>query len=187
MLVCALSALAVTPVHAENRFLADFDEEPYRAASDFFQLANPLVALGITLYKGDFQGSRQFAYNFAASTVTIEGLKRVFNHTSWGERPNGADGSFPSGHAGMACSAAAFVTDRYGWAYGLGLYATSAFTAYARVHDDFHHWRDVIGGCAISVGFSKLLTSRYEATPVQIEPALIDGTIGVRLLARFER
>ena len=184
-----LLGLACTPpgtAQAESRFLADFEEEPYRASSDFFQLANPIAALGVTIYQRDGQGALQLGYNLIASTVTTEALKRATNDTAWGERPDGRDHAFPSGHVAMTCSAAAFLHHRYGLAYGAALYASSAWTAYARVHNDDHHWRDVIAGCALSYGFSRWLTRPLLPPDVELTPAVSDaGALQLSLRWRF--
>lgn len=184
----SLLALAMSgPAAAESRYLADFSDEPYRATSDFFQLANPLAALAVTAYQRDGRGAAQLGLNLVASAGTTELLKRATNDTSWGRRPDGREHAFPSGHVSVTCSAAAFLHDRYGWRYGVALYATSAWTAYARVHNDDHHWRDVIAGCALAIGFSKLITTPFERHGVQIEPAVFGprGTPGLALHARF--
>ncbi|WP_161628883.1 phosphatase PAP2 family protein [Solimonas flava] len=161
-------------------------DDPDRAAGDIFQILNPLVATGFTLYKHDYQGTKEYAYNFAATFAATQALKYAFNNTSWGERPNGHDGSFPSGHTSSACSAAAFMSDRYGWMYGLPLYGTALFTGYSRVDEHFHHWRDVIAGCALAVGVSKLITTRYqEEHRLSIAPIIDRDTVGLQLHLDF--
>ena len=127
-----MALLTAGAAQAGSGIVSEMKDDPDRAAGDLFQILNPLVAAGFTLYKGDYQGTKQYAYDFAATFAATEALKYTFNNTSWGERPNGHDGSFPSGHTSAACSAAAFISDRYGWQYGLPLYATAAFTAYSR-------------------------------------------------------
>lgn len=171
---------------AADRYLADFKDEPVRASSDFFQLANPLAAFAVALYKRDGYGVLQYGANFVVTAGTTEALKRATNDTSWGRRPDGRDHAFPSGHVSVACSAAAFLHDRYDWRHGAALYVTSAWTAYARVRNGDHHWRDVIAGCALAAGVSKLITSPFERHGVQIDPVLTpDGALGVSMRMHF--
>lgn len=186
ILILMAGLLGTAPAHAESRFLADFEEEPHRASADFFQLANPLAALGVTIWHRDGQGALQLGYNLVASTVTTESLKRWTNDTAWGERPDGRDHAFPSGHVAMTCSAAAFLHHRYGLRYGAALYASSAWTAYARVHNQDHHWRDVVAACALSYGFSLLLTRPLLPPELELSPAVSDdGALQLSLRWRF--
>ncbi|WP_051362361.1 phosphatase PAP2 family protein [Solimonas soli] len=182
-----LALLTTAGAQAGSGIADEIRSDPDRAAGDIFQILDPLLAAGITLYKGDDQGTREYAYDFAATFAATEALKYAFNNTRWGERPNGHDGSFPSGHTSAACSAAAFISDRYGWQYGLPLYATAAFTAYSRVDEGFHHWRDVIAGCALAYGISKLITRPYAPQGLTVSPMIDKDTVGVELRLNFDR
>lgn len=177
--------LAGNAAYAGN-IIDETRNDPDRAAGDIFQVLNPLIATGVTLYKGDYQGTKQYAYNFAATFAVTQVLKYSFDHTAWGERPNGGSGSFPSGHTSSACSAAAFVSDRYGWQYSLPLYGTALFTGYSRVDERFHHWRDVIAGCALAVGVSKLITTPYTAQhQLSLSPMIDHNAYGLQLTMVF--
>ncbi|WP_020651279.1 phosphatase PAP2 family protein [Solimonas variicoloris] len=187
MNAAAVAALVLgSGTAAAADLMTEIRDDPDRAAGDIFQILNPLIATGVTLYKGDYQGTKEYAYNFAATFAATQALKYAFDNTSWGERPNGHDGSFPSGHTSAACSAAAFVSDRYGWQYGLPLYGTALFTGYSRVDEHFHHWRDVIAGCALAIGVSKLITTPYqEAHRLSIAPIIDRDTVGLQLHLDF--
>jgi membrane-associated phospholipid phosphatase len=180
-----LATLGALPAQAAN-LIDETRDDPDRAAGDIFQVLNPLIATGVTLYKRDYQGTRQYAYDFAATFAATQLLKYSFNHTAWGERPNGGSESFPSGHTSSACSAAAFISDRYGWQYSLPLYGTALFTGYSRVDEHFHHWRDVIAGCALSYGISRLITTPYRnETRVSLSPIIDIDTFGLQLTMVF--
>jgi membrane-associated phospholipid phosphatase len=127
-----------------------------RAAGDIIQIALPAIGLGATLYQGDVEGSKQWAYSVGSTLLAIAALKQAFNDTAWGMRPNGGPNSFPSGHASAACSGASFIGQRYGWSYGALAMLPAAFVGYSRVDEGLHHWRDVAVGCAIGAGFSLL-------------------------------
>ncbi|HEY9544615.1 MAG TPA: phosphatase PAP2 family protein [Solimonas sp.] len=181
----AFGLLAGNAAHAGN-IVDETRNDPDRAAGDIFQILNPLIATGVTLYKGDYLGTKQYAYNFATTFAATEVLKYGFDHTAWGERPNGGRESFPSGHTSAACSAAAFISDRYGWQYSLPLYGTALFTGYSRVDEHFHHWRDVIAGCALAYGVSKLITTPYSAShQFSLSPMVDHDTYGLQLRVVF--
>lgn len=128
------------------------------------------------MQKDDHEGMEQLGLSLAASELTTEGLKRLFNHTDWGARPDGGPrNAFPSGHATTACSSAFFLGERYGWRYGAPALLPAAVVLYSRVEARAHHWRDVGAGCAIGAGFSTgLTTTRGASVHVQLQP-LRDG------------
>lgn len=174
-----LLAIAAAPAFANG-------EEDTRRLGDFFRVFNPALALGVTFWEKDVGGRRQLALSLGTTLVATELAKRAFNHTTLGERPNGDDYSFPSGHVSTTCSSAAFLQHRYGWRYALPLYATSAYTAYSRVDADKHHWRDVIAGCALAYGISMWLVSPRDQQRLEIAPLLDDGgAVGLHLRLAF--
>lgn len=67
------------------------------------------------------------------------------------ERPNGEDGSFPSGHAAVTFAGAEFIRKEYGWAWGAPAYAAAGFVGWSRVATEDHWWHDVLAGAAIGV------------------------------------
>lgn len=161
-------------------------EEDARRLGDAFRVLNPALALGITFYERDVEGRKQLALSLGTTLIATELAKHAFNHTALGERPNGDDYSFPSGHVSTTCSAAAFLQHRYNWRYALPLYATSAYTAYSRVDADKHHWRDVIAGCALAYGISTWLVSPRDRQRLEIAPLLdASGAIGLELRLAF--
>jgi membrane-associated phospholipid phosphatase len=171
--------MAPALVSAQGGFFSD----PDRAAGDVFQILNPLAALGISVWKSDYDGSRQLGETAGAVFVSTEVLKAAFNHTSWGTRPNGKDNAFPSGHTAGACTGAAHAGERYGWRYGLPLYATAAFTAYSRVDEGYHRWRDVIAGCALAYGWARVFVTRQST--VETLPFLLHDGGGLSLRASW--
>lgn len=132
------------------------------AAGDITQILVPLGALGIATYKGDTEGQKEFAKSFLTTIAITYALKYSLKDTEWGSRPNGGTHSFPSGHTAAASSGAFFLNTRYGFAYGAPAMALSAFTGYTRVKGKYHHWRDVIGGAAISFGANYFFVSKYQ-------------------------
>ncbi|MDO9099875.1 MAG: phosphatase PAP2 family protein [Caldisericota bacterium] len=79
--------------------------------------------------------------------------------------------SFPSGHATMSFSSAEFISKRYGWEYGLPVYAVAIFISSSRIEADQHYPIDVIGGAAIGIVSSYLVTRPYKGWNIQPEVA----------------
>jgi membrane-associated phospholipid phosphatase len=77
-------------------------------------------------------------------------------------RSNGENQSFPSGHATISFTFAEFMCKRYGWEYGLPAYVLATFVAYSRIKARQHYPIDVIGGAAIGIVSSDLVTWPYK-------------------------
>jgi membrane-associated phospholipid phosphatase len=121
-------------------------------------VALPLIAGGITLWKGDWNGTAELGADTFLTVGTAYGLKHVIRE----ERPDHSDfQSMPSDTAALAFAPAQFLWDRYGWEYGLPAYAAATFVGWSRVDAQKHHWYDVAASAVISFGFSKLITSSY--------------------------
>jgi membrane-associated phospholipid phosphatase len=152
--------------------------DPDKTAGDILQFAIPAAALSVAWLKGDDDGEAEWLRNTTASFVATQVAKLAFNSTSLGERPNGGRGAFPSGHTAFAASGAAFLTERYGWQYGLGAWALTGYVAYTRVDEREHRWRDVAAGAALSYGISKLFVTPEAAT--HLAPIIGPHFIGLR-------
>ena len=147
-------------------------------AGDVIQFAVPAAALSVAFIKDDKEGEIEWVRNTAATGAALEISKLIFDNTGLGRRPNGGRMSFPSGHVTLAASGAAFLTERYGWEYGIGAWALTGFVAYSRVDEGYHHWWDVVGGAALSYGISKLFVTPQSAT--HIAPIVGPDFIGLR-------
>lgn len=150
---CASFLCGATQANAEKGNL--------RVYGDYMQFALPATGAGIALIKGDTAGLAQL---FRTGLLTVGGvtaIKESFNNTSWGERPRGdGDKSFVSGHTAYACAGSAFIGKRYGWEYGLPAFGLAASVGYSRINAEKHHWRDVIGGCALSYAIAQFFVVR---------------------------
>jgi len=153
-IVCILNGypLSAAVIHSGDTDLA---------IGDFAQLFLHGMGLAMTLYQGDKEGTQQWWKSTGSTVLATQVLKQTFANTYIGTRPNGSAKSFPSGHTAGACSGAAFLTTRYGWKYGAPAFVLAGFVGYTRVDESQHHWRDVIAGCALAVGFNyKFVTPR---------------------------
>ena len=121
-------------------------------------VALPLLAGGLTVYKGDWTGTAELGADTVATVGTTYLLKTFVKE----QRPDKSDfKSFPSDTAALAFAPAQFLWDRYGWQYGLPAYAAAVFVGYSRVDAKKHHWWDVATSAGLSYGFSKLFTTPY--------------------------
>ena len=123
-----------------------------RAAGDILRYAIPGAALlGIAL-----GGNADLAWGwFAVIAVTqfvTELMKKVFNLTPLGERPDGKDDSMPSGHASGAFSGAWVFYFVYGPAVAAVPLLLATLTAVSRVLAKRHHWYDVTVGALVALG-----------------------------------
>ena len=144
-------------------------------AGDILQIAIPAVAFGTATYKKDAEGQKQFAKSFVVTLGVMYAAKYAVKNTKWGERPNGGNYSFPSGHTASAFGGAFFLQKRYGIMYGAPAIALAGLTGYSRVKGKYHHWRDVIGGTVIAAGANYFLVDRYDSDHLKIT-ADIDKT-----------
>ena len=127
-------------------------------ASDVLSLAIPAVGLAMTYQHDDIDGFKMLTKTMLTNLGATLALKYSLNNTSLGQRPNGDDYSFPSGHTSNACAGATFMGQRYGWRYGSAAMIPAAYVGWARVDQRFHHVRDVVAGCAIGVATGLWLT-----------------------------
>ena len=178
--LAAISGIAVSlPAAALSTGI--HTKDPDRAEGDIIQIALPAIGLGTALYRNDREGMKEWAYSVGSTLLATAALKRAVNPTPWGERPNGGSYSFPSGHTASACSGASFIGQRYGWTYGSIAMLPAAYVGYTRVDEDLHHWRDVIVGCALGIGFSYYLVQPEQSHPISIIPEISQHSWAVGL------
>lgn len=141
--------------------------------------AIPVTAIGIAFFRDDVEGEKQWLRNVIANQLLTSAARIGFNETSWGRRPNGHPYGFPSGHVAFAGSGAAFLTERYGWQYGVPAWLATGYVAYNRVQNHDHHWRDVIASGVLSVGVGMLFVTPERAT--HLAPVVGPDFIGMRI------
>lgn len=159
-------------------------QDPDLQTGDVLQWLVPTLAFGVTFYRHDSDGRWEFAKSLGTTVVVTEALKKAFNDTSWGRRPNGGQHSFPSGHTSAVCNAGFFLQRRYGWEWGAPALAAAAFTGYVRVDEDAHHWRDVIAGCALGWGAARLFVDKLPEG-LQIQPTVDNRSAALSFSWRF--
>lgn len=125
-------------------------------SGDIFSNALPTIAI---LSQLNDQSNHNYNDLLIASSVFLSTdlLKRSFNNTPLGMRPNGYHSSFPSGHSSSAFLGARLIHKRYGIQYGIPAYALATYTAYTRVQGHYHHVRDVVAGAALALTIDYLI------------------------------
>lgn len=143
------------------------------------------AAAAYAAYRRDETGLWQLAGEMGATVLLTRGLKEALEDSAWGERPDGGGHAFPSGHASMACTGGAFLGQRYGWREAAPAYAVAAWVGYIRVEENRHHWRDVIGGCALAYGLSRLIVRPYADRDLSLAPWVDTDLVGLRVDLRW--
>ncbi len=138
-------------------------DETIETAGDIIQILNPLTALGISYFKSDWEGlaqiSKTIGVNFVATHVLKRGLNNVkLGDYQLGERPNGGDFNFPSGHTSAAFSGAWYLHKRYGIRYSAAPLAGAVFVGYSRIHSDHHDLAGVLAGAAVGILSAEIFT-----------------------------
>lgn len=128
------------------------------AKSTLQTVATPLIAVTYSLTISDYEGVKELVY---ASLVTAQ-LTTLIKNSVRRTRPNGDnDLSFPSGHAAGAFVGASYAQFRYGWHWGVPMYAIASAVAVQRVNGADHYWTDVIAGAALGTGVAYFFTRCY--------------------------
>ncbi|MFT3738018.1 MAG: hypothetical protein QM786_04620 [Breznakibacter sp.] len=94
-------------------------------SGNILRLALPASAFGSTLiWRDQNKSTLRFAAAMGTSVVLTYSLKHIIDK----ERPNGEKYSFPSGHASVAFTGAAFLDRRFGWKVGVPAYLPAGYT-----------------------------------------------------------
>lgn len=140
---------------------ADAVEQWEVTVTDVLTGVIPLGAFWYTHNIDDRDGRDQYMWSMGTSLFVITSARLAFNEHEYGTRPNGHPYGFPSGHIAFLGSGAAFIQDRYGWEAGIPAWAATAYTAYVRVEDGHHRWRDVIVAGLFTAAASQYFVRPY--------------------------
>jgi membrane-associated phospholipid phosphatase len=126
--------------------------------ADVLMLALPATAYLLTWNKKDEPGAWSLTRSLGASALATLALNSLIDK----DAPNGSShDAFPSGHTAIAFSSAAFVQRRYGWRPGIPAYIAATYVGWLRVETDDHDAADVLGGMAVGILSSYLLTKPF--------------------------
>lgn len=178
LLVCLIiAALGLPPA------IALAGNGPDIIATDILTAVVPLTGLVVAYFTDDTEGQKQWLRNTGVNQVLVSALRLGFNETSLGERPNGHSYGFPSGHVAFVMSGATFLGERYGWQWGVPAYMAASYVAYTRVHEDKHHWRDVIASGTMAYGVALLTVTPENAS--YMAPIIGPDFLGLRWQRSF--
>lgn len=134
---------------------ANADEE---TQADLLMLALPLSGYFLTLNNEDRKGAWALTKSLGLATASTLALNSIIDK----DAPNGSSNdAFPSGHTTIAFGSAAFIQRRYGWRQGIPAYLIASYVGWLRVETDDHDTVDVIGGAAVGILSSYLLTKPF--------------------------
>ena len=151
-------------------------------AMQYIEVINSVATVAI---KKDKEGAKQLAYTLATSSAVTEIGKRAFNNvtiggTRLGERPNGGDKNFPSGHTSWTTANAWFMYKRYGIKYAALPIAGAIFTGYSRIEAEKHTVAGVLAGGLVGVLSAQFLTTSFNQKDLQVSfiPTVENGSTG---------
>ena len=177
-----LSVLFVLPLYGQQIEVSG-SRKTVRSTGDVFAAAIPAACFISTVVLKDWDGLKQGALAGVSSVGITYILKEVINK----ERPDYSDHkSFPSMHAAVSFTGAAFIQKRYGWKWGIPAYAAASFVGWSRVYGKKHDWWDVAAGAALGVTSAYIFTKPFaEKYNLSIAPAAGREHIGFHASLRF--
>jgi membrane-associated phospholipid phosphatase len=157
---------------------ADSDKEKQ---ADILMLALPASAYLLTLSKRDEQGAWSLTKSLGLAALGTLALNSVIDKDS----PNGTSSdAFPSGHATISFASATFIQKRYGWRPAIPAYIVASYVGWLRVETDDHDSADVVGGAAIGIISSYLLTKAFDDN-VHASAWVGDKSAGLQIQVRW--
>lgn len=126
---------------------------------DILQWLLPVIGLTAAISTGAKEVTflLQWFLSTGGQAISSTLLKRAFNFTSLGRRPNGGENSMPSGHTSAAFSGASFAAFAgLPIPFSAILFGLAAFTGYSRIRANKHRLRDVIAGASLGTAISAI-------------------------------
>ncbi len=181
--ICAAVALAMLTgiVLPASRAAATERNEKIIEAGDWLQIILPVTALGVTVVKKDWVGTKELFYTTVASLGTVY----IVKYTVARARPDESEAtSVPSGHTASAFLGPSFIHRRYGWKYSVPFYFVAGFVGFSRVYADRHWSGDVLAGASISMVSAWIFTTPYSDS-IDVSAISIDGKPGMALQVKW--
>jgi membrane-associated phospholipid phosphatase len=166
-------ALGVTSLLLYNSFAKDAQSTIYRnnfsnfstKLDDILQYTPTILNVGLSASGLKTKNTRAdrlgiFVLGTGIYVVATQSLKYAINET----RPNGAEHSFPSGHAATAFFGATLLAKEYGENYpwiAVGGYAIAGTTAVLRMANNQHWATDVFMGAGIGIASAEIASYLY--------------------------
>ncbi len=143
-------------------------EDPHKpiTVDNYLQYAPAFAVYGLNALgikgKNNFRDkSMIYLMSNVVMGITVQSLKKITRI----QRPDGfGTNAFPSGHTATAFVAAEFLRQEYKdvspW-YGVGGYAAATVTAYLRMYNNKHWFRDLLPGAGIGILSTKAIYWMY--------------------------
>lgn len=157
-------------------------------------LAPAVWGLGDWIGGGDSRWFEVSAETIVVTGVIVESLKLAFPR----DRPDGKDGSFPSGHAALSFASATLIgrrmEDDLGTPLGYLLYVPATFVAVNRVESNKHFASDVFAGAFLGLTLANLFYDAHYGEPGifgkrargwSVEPVVGEDFLGLSAGYRF--
>jgi hypothetical protein len=129
-----------------------------RKAANAITIALPVTAVGISLYKGDWKGLREFAVSAGLTVGSAFLIRQIVRQ----HRPDHSDfHSLTPPDLALADASSDYLWSRYGWRYGVPAYIASAAVSYALTDAKKNHWYDTLASGALAFSFDYALVDRY--------------------------
>ena len=156
-----------------NAFSMFETSDTNRFAGDILQFVIPAASLGIAGCKKDSQGAVQLAKTMVTNQVATEVLKRSLNNVTvggarLGERPDGGDKNFPSGHTSASFAGAWQIQKRYGVKYAAVPLVMASFVGYSRVDAKRHTVAGVLAGGLVGIASAEFFTTKIHNNNVSL-------------------
>lgn len=119
----------------------------------YFEFVPTVAYLGVGAIPGVISRTdiRQRLLATATTYLIVGATVNAFKHTLHEKRPDGGNGSFPSGHTAFAFAGAELTRIEYGNLIGTASYAVAIATGVLRMHNNRHWINDVVGGAALGI------------------------------------
>lgn len=171
-LVLALALVVPSLFAQDDKIVITGSRKAVRTSTDVAVIAMPVATLGIAIAKQDWKGIGIGAAECAGTLAVTYGLKYMVKK----KRPDRSDNrSFPSGHSSLAFADASFVMRRYGWKFGVPMYAVAGYVAWGRTYARKHDLWDVAAGAAIGTAVGLIATTPFvRKHDVTLGPSVIE-------------
>lgn len=162
-------------IYAQEIQMSD-SRKAVRTSGDVLAFVTPVASLATVLVLQDWQGLKQGAL----TGITTIGLTYALKYIVKKERPDHSNNhSFPSMHASVSFTGAAFIQRRYGWKWGIPAYAVATYVGWSRVYGKKHDWWDVAAGAAMGIGSAYIFTRPFaKKHNLSISPVASDKHFG---------
>jgi membrane-associated phospholipid phosphatase len=156
-LLIGFSFLSVSKIGAQQIEVSS-TRQTVRTTGDVVAVAIPAACLISTVVLKDWEGVKQGTFAGLSSVGVAFLLKEITNK----ERPDKSDDkSFPSMHATVSFTGAAFIQRRYGWQWGIPAYVAAGFVGWSRMYGKKHDGWDVAAGTLLGITSAYLFTKPF--------------------------